>query len=252
MFVSLSESENMDMMARVPTPPPRNYYPIADYETLNSWFNPRSTTQKPINPTTQSYAKQFTNKAYIFQSEIIRRIQDQQSQLEDFDTVTPPSYLEQDNLWEGYSKVLADLLKHRRHPQPNIKTKTLQDTNEYIGDPVVVSTNTIIVGPGISQQRDDPIEISSEHPLIMQSEQYDWTYDENPSKPPQYRIYDTPSMNWTSIELAKPVWDEDTGRVRKGGWSLEQGNTNKVNSLHEKDTYGHWDRALDILPSISR
>eukprot|EP00090_Calanus_glacialis_P020804 TRINITY_DN32111_c0_g1_i1.p1 TRINITY_DN32111_c0_g1~~TRINITY_DN32111_c0_g1_i1.p1 ORF type:complete len:195 (+),score=39.69 TRINITY_DN32111_c0_g1_i1:520-1104(+) len=176
--------------------------------------------------------------------DIKRRIQDQQQQVEDYDTVTPTSYPQQEQLWPGYSKVLADLLKDRRHSQTSVKSPSSTDTNKYVWDPVVISTNTIVVSPNIIPLKDNPRNPSDKQPTT-QVEQYD------PPRP-QYRISDTPGRNWTSIEVAKPVWDEEPGRVRKGGWSLEQRNIHNVDSLGDTVTYGQWDHTLDIMPAMSR
>ena len=71
--------------------------------------------------------------------------------------------------------------------------------------------------------------------------------------------------NWTSIELAKPVW-EDEPKLRQGqeddlslseysggrrGQSDGQGSVEPVN-MDLVDTYGYWDQSLDIMPALSR
>ena len=70
--------------------------------------------------------------------------------------------------------------------------------------------------------------------------------------------------NWTSIELAKPVW-EDEPKLRQGeddlslseysggrrGQSDGHGSVEAVD-MDLVDTYGYWDQSLDIMPALSR
>ena len=70
--------------------------------------------------------------------------------------------------------------------------------------------------------------------------------------------------NWTSIELAKPVW-EDEPKLRQGlddlslseysggrrGQAEGQGSVEPVD-MDLVDTYGYWDQSLDIMPALSR
>ena len=70
--------------------------------------------------------------------------------------------------------------------------------------------------------------------------------------------------NWTSIELAKPVW-EDEPKLRQGmddlslseysggrrGQAEDQGSVEPVD-MDLVDTYGYWDQSLDIMPALSR
>ena len=70
--------------------------------------------------------------------------------------------------------------------------------------------------------------------------------------------------NWTSIELAKPVW-EDEPKLRQSlddlslseysggrrGQAEGQGSVEAVD-MDLVDTYGYWDQSLDIMPALSR
>ena len=70
--------------------------------------------------------------------------------------------------------------------------------------------------------------------------------------------------NWTSIELAKPVW-EDEPKLRQGvddlslseysggrrGQADGHGSVEAVD-MDLVDTYGYWDQSLDIMPALSR
>ena len=218
------------------TSAPRHYYPVNNYNT------PPTTTPPPHNKVTSSQIRDFTKKAYMFQSGINQLIKEQENTIIDKAT-PPPSYLIDDNLWEGYSKVLADLLKHRRHTttRPGVSKTDMDsdnerlDTNKYIGDPIRVSANTIIVGPHITPSTEVDLEILEDNVEEQESVLY-----------PRYRINQVPTTprNWTSIELAKPRWEEEPGRVRKGGWSLEQ-----RGSVSEKKPYGDWDNSINIRPA---
>ena len=73
-------------------------------------------------------------------------------------------------------------------------------------------------------------------------------------------IPDDLHRNWTSIELAKPVWEEDEPQQRHG-LSGHTGTAEvlDIDTLHNMedtrtmvDTYGYWDQSLDIMPAMSR
>ena len=51
--------------------------------------------------------------------------------------------------------------------------------------------------------------------------------------------------NWTSLELAKPVWGEEAEAGRGAG-------TVELVDMDTVDTYGFWDQSLDLLPAMSR
>ena len=51
--------------------------------------------------------------------------------------------------------------------------------------------------------------------------------------------------NWTSLELAKPVWEEELEAGRGAG-------TVELVDIDTVDTYGFWDQSLDLLPAMSR
>ena len=256
-FVSLNKEENRETMSRVPTPPPRDYFPAQDSGTTKYWYEDTPpSTRKPVRRTTERYDSSlydygYTKEPYNPPYETTRPTEDQQRYWQDYDLVTPPTYMEQDKLWEGYSKVMDDLLQDRKYSKPAVRKPGMQDRNKYIGDPQFVSTKPIIVGPGIAPGNGSPRQPSSDL-LTSYSDRYGWTKND-PSR-------SAPGRKWTSIELAKPVWDEETGRERQGDGSLqdyqagsvEQLDIADVNRLEEKETYGNWDQSLNLIPALSR
>ena len=278
-FVSLNEEENQETLSRIPTPPPRDYFPSKDYGTTKYWYDTPPSTRQPIRRTTERYDSSlydygYTREPYNPPYETTRPTEDQQRYWEDYDLVTPPPYMEEEQLWEGYSKVVDDLLdrnyqrpsqEDRRYTNQYIvdvgdnnkyigtsnkyigdTNKYIGDTNKYIGDPQFVSTKPIIVGPGIAPEMLNPRQPSVDL-LTSYSDRYGWA--ENPGR-------NKPSRKWTSIELAKPVWDEDNSKDRvrenyKEG-SVEQVDIENVVSMDEKETFGNWDQSLNLIPALSR
>merc|ERR1711874_308798 len=60
------------------------------------------------------------------------------------------------------------------------------------------------------------------------------------------------NRNWTSIDLAKPVWEEEQeGRGEPDSFSVGSGSVHQLD-INEVDTYGFWDQSLDIMPAMSR
>ena len=52
-FVSLNKEENREIMSRLQTPPPREYFPVQDYGTTKYWYDPPPSTRKPVRTTTE-------------------------------------------------------------------------------------------------------------------------------------------------------------------------------------------------------
>ena len=62
--------------------------------------------------------------------------------------------------------------------------------------------------------------------------------------------------NWTSLDLAKPVWEEQSEQDTRLRHGLDDqdglGSVELVDMDSVVDTYGTWDQTLDILPPMSR
>ena len=69
---------------------------------------------------------------------------------------------------------------------------------------------------------------------------------------PQFII----NRNWTSIELAKPDWEEeeeeDLARRNLEDYNNAGSGSVQQVTINEVDTYGFWDQSLDIMPAMSR
>ena len=69
---------------------------------------------------------------------------------------------------------------------------------------------------------------------------------------PQFII----NRNWTSIELAKPDWEEEEEEdlARRNLEDFNNSGSGSVQqvTINEVDTYGFWDQSLDIMPAMSR
>ena len=299
-FVSSSQEENRDIMSRVPTPPPRHYFPSRDYGTTKYWYDTPQSTRTPVRRTTERYDSSlydygYTKEPYNPPYETTRPTEDQQRYWQDYDLVTPPTYMDQDKLWEGYSNVVEELLQDREYDNQAGIRQTVEDTrygnrnkytghrdqfigdrnkyivdtdqftgnrnkytgerntnkgdsNKYIGDPQFVSTKPIIVGPGIAPGNLTPGQPSSDL-LTSYSDRYGWTKTDPSTQ-------GAPGRKWTSIELAKPVWDEKGGKERQGGdyqpGSVEQLDMEEVARLAEKETFGTWDQSLHLVPALAR
>jgi hypothetical protein len=259
--VSLNNEENREIMSRVPTSPPREYFPVQDYGTTKYWYDPPPSTRKPVRRTTERYDNSlydygYTKQAYNPPYETTRPTEDQQRYWQDYDRVTHSPYITQDKLWEGYSKVVDDLLQDREYIKQAVRNPSTQDRNKYIGDPRVISTKTIIVGPGNSEENESPRQPSLDM-ITSYSDRYGWTQNDPDAN---HNTLNLPGRNWTSIELAKPAWDEKIGGGRKANWSLheyqagsvDQMDIEKVAGLDTVDTYGQWDQSLHLRPALYR
>ena len=60
------------------------------------------------------------------------------------------------------------------------------------------------------------------------------------------------TRNWTSIELAKPVWEEPELRHDNSGDTGHGSGSIQLVDMDRVDTYGYWDQSLDIMPAMSR
>ena len=60
--------------------------------------------------------------------------------------------------------------------------------------------------------------------------------------------------NWTSLDLAKPVWEDETSDQAGHLGSVEPLDSNKWPLPLDTDTYtyGVWDQSIDIKPASSR
>merc|ERR1712062_817944 len=85
----------------------------------------------------------------------------------------------------------------------------------------------------------------------MGSDRYGWTQQAVPPR--------SPPRNWTSLDLAKPQWEEEEDK--DGEISLKDYKEGQVQQLDMeevgapgggKETYGTWDQSLNLLPAMSR
>jgi len=160
--------------------------------------------------------------------------------------------------------------------RPTVGRRKGQDTNKYVGGPQQVSTKPIVVGPGLGSlpqikgpgvyqhqpktpKYQNQLKLQDKYPrrphlqppsdmLSSYSDRYGWTQQSLPQQ--------SPPRNWTSLDLAKPVWEEDDG---KNG--LEILTDFKLGQVQEldleelgggKETFGIWDQSLNLLPAMSR
>ena len=127
-FVSLNERENVAIRSKIPTPPPRNYFPVGKSEQSEI-------PDKLYNEVTE---KIFSNDNYIYNGFYKDKIDEistesSPSYSPPYDTVTrpssdqwnfwetqsqaqattrrPPAYFDSSNIWPEYNKVVNDLLQ---------------------------------------------------------------------------------------------------------------------------------------------
>ena len=67
------------------------------------------------------------------------------------------------------------------------------------------------------------------------------------------------ALNWTSLDLAKPVWEDETVRPVDLDREYKIGSAQPIQLENlnnwdqgNKDTYGSWDDQLNLLPALSR
>ena len=131
-FVSLSERENVAIRSKIPTPPPRNYFPVRPSSEAER------TTEQEYSQVTERI---FSNDNYVYNGfykdqvdeitsagpdsttqlysppyEVTRPSQDQWSY---WQTTTPspspspPPYFDNSNIWPEYNKVVNHLLQDK-------------------------------------------------------------------------------------------------------------------------------------------
>ena len=255
-FVSKNKEENRLILSKVPTPPPRQYFPVEDSKTSKHWFTSSTTTKKPVKRTTKPYDVDFydygyTKEPYQPPYDTTQPTEEQQRYWQEYETYTKVPYMDEEDMWEGYNKVVGDLLQDKRYTRPIVQNPNVFDTNKYIGDPQFISTKPIIVGPSITSSNNGPRQPAVDL-ITSYSDRYGWTKND-PSR-------GKPGRKWTSIELAKPVWDEDTNQQKLGerpmnGYqtgSVEQLDIEKVIGMDGKETYGYWNQELNLIPALSR
>ena len=105
-FVSANKDEHILSQGKVSAP--KHYYPVR--EKLSTTKFDALTISKP------KYEKKdeiVTRQAYKLQQNMRQKIKEQSR--EKFNTEVSTNNVLEGKLWQGYNKVLADLLKGRRH-----------------------------------------------------------------------------------------------------------------------------------------
>ena len=145
MFVSLSERENVAIRSKIPTPPPRNYFPVrpseeertteevysqvterifsGDNYVYNGFYKDKIDEITSGGPdsgpdsTTQSYSPPY---------EVTRPSQDQW-RFWQTTTATPASqpYFDNSNIWPEYNKVVNDLLQDKGNSYQGMESHNL-------------------------------------------------------------------------------------------------------------------------------
>ena len=153
--------------------------------------------------------------------------------------------------------MVENLLQDKTYSRQTVRNPSNKDTNKHIGEPQFVSTKPIHVGPGTAAHNGYSRQPSS-NLMTSYSDRYGWTRQDPPT------LYSSHSnmtgRNWTSIELAKPVWGEEEDRWKKDNWSLhnyqagsaERLDIDQVARLDNTETYGLWDQSLNLTPTLAR
>lgn len=264
-FVSLDEAERRVL----PTLPARNYFPVKDSQTSKYWYDPPATTITPeLRRPTQyhkrpsyDYPIQTTQRTYrptehplydqtrpLYEPpyETTRPSEEQKLYWQTKATQRPQQIWQSNGLYEvgnnynGYKEAPSAL-----------------DTNKYIGQPQLVATGAIIVGPGIESDeaflRQPPTDMVSSY-----SDRYGWTENANRDYN-NNQVKSNQALNWTSLDLAKPVWEDETVRPVDLDREYKIGSAQPIQLENlnnwdqgNKDTYGSWDDQLNLLPALSR
>lgn len=141
MFVSLSERENVAIRSKIPTPPPRNYFPVRpseedrtpeqDYQQVterifstdnyvyNGFYKDKidEITAAEPDSTTQSYSPPY---------EVTRPSNDQWKFWEaTTPSPTSPPYFDNSNIWPEYNKVVNDLLQDKGNTYEGMNSHNL-------------------------------------------------------------------------------------------------------------------------------
>ena len=121
-FVSLNERENVAIRSKIPTPPPRNYFPVRKSPADNIRNNYEEVTEKIYSNDNYVYNGFYKDKideittesspSYSPPYEVTRPSSDQWSFWETQTTTrrSPPAF-DSSNIWPEYNKVVADLLQ---------------------------------------------------------------------------------------------------------------------------------------------
>ena len=131
-FVSLSERENVAIRSKIPTPPPRNYFPVRPSELDRTTEREYSQVTERIfsndnyvyngfykdkidEITSAGYPPDSTTQLYSPPYEVTRPSQDQWSY---WQTTTPapataPPYFDNSDIWPEYNKVVNNLLQDK-------------------------------------------------------------------------------------------------------------------------------------------
>ena len=122
-FVSLNERENVAIRSKIPTPPPRNYFPVRKSQTNNDQKDIYDEITEKIYPADNYVYNGFykdkideiTTESYSTYSppyDVTRPSSDQWSFWETQSTTRrPPPTFDSSNIWPEYSKVVNDLLQ---------------------------------------------------------------------------------------------------------------------------------------------
>ena len=149
-FVSQSERENVAMQARIPTPPPRNYFPVSgdDYQedyyqdninndlAITTWSDYPTSTEENIYSNNNYFDQKYFDTTKYWETS---------TSPSSYSPVTSSSSYYNDDIWDGYSKVVQDLLRDKNYGFSG---------NKYVGQPQSVSTRPLIVSPGMESAGD--------------------------------------------------------------------------------------------------
>ena len=145
-FVSLNEQENVEIRSRIPTPPPRNYFPVAgdsyhddtdnsddDYDfddlrytsiynnridEIDSGYGTTYSSYGDIATATEPYNTDFTTNYDKYGYDNFDNYETTQPSENQQKYWNSQSYYNDDNIWEGYSKVVQDLLSDKEYGYP--------------------------------------------------------------------------------------------------------------------------------------
>ena len=199
MFVSLNAEENVAIRSRIPTPAPRNYFPVSgddDYQDVTEYNRDEDIYSNKIDEIDTSSG--ITTFSYDDDNRFGGVTVATGGYGGYYDATQPPppsiwtterpeadqttaSYYNEDDIWAGYSKVVQDLLRDREYPRPPVMTSAdLRPDyglggNKFVGEPQSVSTRPLIVSPNmdssdLGRPRDQP----RNDLLTSYSDRYGW------------------------------------------------------------------------------
>ena len=190
-FVSLNAEENVAIRSRIPTPAPRNYFPVSgddEYQDVTEYSSDIDDfyTSNRIDEIDSSSG--ITTFSYNDDNRFggVTVTTGGYGGYYDAHVTSPPpppsvwtterpeadlttaSYYDEDDIWAGYSKVVQDLLRDRQYPRPQVVTTDYDGHNngydghtsggnKFVGSPQSVSTRPLIVSPNMdSSELGDP------------------------------------------------------------------------------------------------